>query len=379
MGTHPIFESDFDCLTELEIMPPKKGKKSAEEEEKARLEEEERLRVEREEDEKRAKAQARIERIESLRQSLKETRHDNENRLVGTFNNYLLAKSDLIESRKSNETWDRWLDQSGRPELLSAKSIASFVTRCTESVATESSILDEYELANQLIGDIKKLSMDYPDRTTHFSAAIDELNLMKEQRLDQLTLEFLKTPGQYIDDRSDDLMHEFYDEKAKLRYMVWANTSKNTRRRKVEFDQNGALIRVELTKQQCTDDAGVRIYYTDDDTHAVTMPEQLDPAPLEPPREEVQVDDDVNEATEENGAHNTDIDLIASGEVLEKVAASLADTKNGQLDNVDDFDEENHKPERIGLDGKDGIGGVWHIDFLAAPEAPKKQGGWTIK
>ena len=63
----------------------------------------------------------RIERIESLRQSLKETRHDNENRLVGTFNNYLLAKSDLIESRKSNETWDRWLDQSGRPELLSAK------------------------------------------------------------------------------------------------------------------------------------------------------------------------------------------------------------------------------------------------------------------
>ena len=39
-------------------MPPKKGKKSAEEEEKARLEEEERLRVEREEDEKRAKAQA---------------------------------------------------------------------------------------------------------------------------------------------------------------------------------------------------------------------------------------------------------------------------------------------------------------------------------
>ena len=75
------------------------------------------------------------------------------------------------------------------------------------------------------------------------------------------------------------------------------------------------MIRVELTKQQCTDDAGVRIYYTDDDTHAVTMPEQLDPAPLEPPREEVQIDDDVNEAIEENGAHNTDIDQIASGEV----------------------------------------------------------------
>ena len=33
----------------------------------------------------------------------------------------------------------------------------------------------------------------------------------------------------------------------------------------------------------------------------------------------------------------------------------------------------------MNLDGKDGIGGVWHIDFLAAPEAPKKQGAWTIK
>ena len=103
------------------------------------------------------------------------------------------------------------------------------MTRCTESEATESSILEEYELANQLISDIKRLSMDYPDRTAHFTAAIDQLNQMKEQRLDQLTLEFLKTPTQYIDDRSDDLMHEFYDEKAKLRYMVWANTSKNTR------------------------------------------------------------------------------------------------------------------------------------------------------
>ena len=137
----------------------------------------------------------------------------------------------------------------------------------------------------------------------------------------------------------------------------------------------------------------MRIYYTDDDTHAVKMPEQLDPAPLDPPREDAPVDDDA--ADDEEAIDENETDHVASvAEVIEKVtsaksvksssksAVSMADTKDGQLDNVDDFDEDGEeaaKPARIGLDGKDGIGGVWHIDFLAAPEAPKKQGGWTIK
>lgn len=184
---------------------------------------------------------------------------------------------------------------------------------------------------------------------------------------------------------SDDLTHTFDDEKAKLRYMVWANTSKNTRRRKVEFDQDGALIRVELTKQQCTDDAAVRIYYTDDDTHQTTMPEQLDPLPLDPPAEPVEeVEPEEEEIVEGDAvAEQPSGEIIAEAKSTKSIKSDIKESippqsNKGELDNVDDF-EEHVKPERIGLDGKDGIGGVWHIDFLAAPEAPKKQGAWTIK
>ena len=50
-----IFDLNIFRLT---TMPPKAKKKSAEEEEKARLEEEERLRIEKEEEAKRAQAEA---------------------------------------------------------------------------------------------------------------------------------------------------------------------------------------------------------------------------------------------------------------------------------------------------------------------------------
>ena len=83
-------------------------------------------------------------------------------------------------------------------------------------VATEDSILDEYKLANDLIADIKKLSMDYPTQKEHFTVAINQLNEMKEKRLDQLTLEFMKQPKNYLDPMSDDLTHTFDDEKGIL-------------------------------------------------------------------------------------------------------------------------------------------------------------------
>ena len=61
----------------------------------------------------------RAERLEKLTQLLKETRFDNETRLVTSFNNYLDVRSEKINRRKNDETWSRWLDQSGRPDMLS--------------------------------------------------------------------------------------------------------------------------------------------------------------------------------------------------------------------------------------------------------------------
>ena len=251
-----------------------------------------------------------------------------------------------------------------------AKSIASFATRCTESTATESSVLEEFKIANEIIADIKQLAMDYPEERDHFIDAIERLNSLKEKRVDQLTLEFLKVPQEYLDPNSDDLTHTFIDEEAKLRYMVWANTSKNTRRRKVEFEQEKGIVRVELTKEQCTDDAGVRVYYSNDDTHDFLMPEQLDPSPLDLPPEPI-----VEEPKAETEEGETVSDRAPSAKSPSHITGA---SQKGQLDNVNDFDEED-KREKIGLDGKAGVGGVWHIDFLTAPEGPKQQGSWTIK
>lgn len=61
----------------------------------------------------------RAERLEKLTQLLKETRFDNETRLVTSFNNYLDERDQKINRRKNDETWSRWLDQSGRPDMLS--------------------------------------------------------------------------------------------------------------------------------------------------------------------------------------------------------------------------------------------------------------------
>ena len=33
----------------------------------------------------------------------------------------------------------------------------------------------------------------------------------------------------------------------------------------------------------------------------------------------------------------------------------------------------------MGLEGKSGIGGVWHVDFLKVPEQPIKMNRWKIQ
>ena len=35
-------------------------------------------------------------------------------------------------------------------------------------------------------------------------------------------------------------------------------------------------------------------------------------------------------------------------------------------------------PERINLDGKEGVGGVWHIEYLSLPPLPKEKKKWTM-
>ena len=58
--------------------------------------------------------------------------------------------------------------------------------KCTESKAEEKSVLEQYGLVNDLIEEIKALTLDYPDRKPQLINAIEQLNAMKAKRLGKL-------------------------------------------------------------------------------------------------------------------------------------------------------------------------------------------------
>ena len=55
--------------------------------------------------------------------------------------------------------------------------------KCIESKAEEKSVLEQYGLVNDLIEEIKALTLDYPDRKPQLINAIEQLNAMKAKRL----------------------------------------------------------------------------------------------------------------------------------------------------------------------------------------------------
>jgi len=346
-------------------------------EELLRLKEMQRLR---EEKEKELKAEARLARLNELVANCKASQFDQETKLVSSFNNYLYSKQSAGESRKKDESWDRWMDQNGKPDLLSVQSVSAFISQCTESGADEKSVINQYRLVNDLIDEIKSLILDYPDRKPQLINAIEQLNGMKEKRIDQLTLEYLKNPVGHIDDQSDDLFREFKDEESGLEYMVWANLSKNSRRKNVTFESTG--VKVELTSDQCKDDAGLRVYFTKEDNFDVLIPQKLDPEILPDP---IEPEDPVEPEEEEAVPSATSIEEPTEDNKQEskkpsRAASQLSALDPAEVEAEEEVDtEETIKPERFGLDGKNGVGGVWHIDFLSVPDAPKRINNWTIQ
>ena len=185
-----------------------------------------------------------------------------------------------------------------------------------------------------------------------------------------------------------DLFREFKDEKSGLEYMVWANLSKNSRRKNVTFESTG--VKVELTSEQCKDDAGLRVYYTKEDNFDILIPQKLDPEifpdPVEPeepepePEEEVPSATSVIEDSDQKKPPTQPGSKKASRAASQLSALDAAEVGDGAEDGEEEADtEETLKPERFGLDGKNGVGGVWHIDFLTVPDGPKKINNWNIQ
>ena len=73
---------------------------------------------------------------------------------------------------------------------LNSNGSDSFYNRekCTASKAEEKSVLEQYGLVNDLIEEIKALTLDYPDRKPQLINAIEQLNAMKAKRLGKCKL-----------------------------------------------------------------------------------------------------------------------------------------------------------------------------------------------
>ena len=175
--------------------------------------------------------------------------------------------------------------------------------------------------------------------------------------------------------------------------MVWANLSKNSRRKNVTFESTG--VKVELTSEQCKEDAGLRVYYTKEDNFDILIPQKLDPEtfpdPIEPeepeePEPEAEGEEAVPSATSVNEDSNSENKAPpeagskkASRAASQLSALDAAEVGEDNAEGEEGDTEETIKPERFGLDGKNGVGGVWHIDFLSVPDGPKKINNWTIQ
>lgn len=262
-------------------MPPKGKKRSAEEEEILRLEEEARLKAEQEEEERKRNQEERKQRLIDLYRSFKESRFASEETLSSQFNSSLNDEFESREERKKRESWEQWMDQSGKPDCNSAPSISSFVSKCLENEISRDDVFNERHLVHQLISQLKHLSLDYPENRDQYHQAIIKLNEMQEERLDQLTLNYLLNPSNHIDPESEDLLYESEDDLSGLIYLMWGNFGKNPRRREIEFENH--KLKVELKKGQAIEDVALRVIYTSDDTLSFKLPESISIPPLNPP------------------------------------------------------------------------------------------------
>ena len=123
---------------------------------------------------------------------------------------------------------------------------------------------------------------------------------MQEERLDQLTLNYLLNPTNHIDPETEDLLYESNDDLSGLVYLMWGNFGKNPRRREVEWA--GHKLKIELKKKQAIEDVALRVIWTADDTLSVTLPELIDTVPLAKPVEDAAEEEETPPAPEEETA-----------------------------------------------------------------------------
>ena len=81
----------------------------------------------------------------------------------------------------------------------------TFVSKCLDSDVTKENIFEERHLVASLIEELKHLSLDYPEKREMYLDAISKLNDMQEERLDQLTLNYMLNPKRNVKINSQEI------------------------------------------------------------------------------------------------------------------------------------------------------------------------------
>ena len=126
-----------------------------------------------------------------------------ETTLVTAFNNSLITTEQNRENRKALETWDRYMRQNGEADCDSAPEIATHNSKCLQTEVNFENVKSEMKVADEMIKELEKLSIDYPSKVEKYEECAESINEMVRARIDALTLRYLKNPNPHIDEGGD--------------------------------------------------------------------------------------------------------------------------------------------------------------------------------
>ncbi|CAK8672189.1 unnamed protein product [Clavelina lepadiformis] len=385
---------------------PTRGKPK--EDEKLVDEEEEKLRVEQEEKERREKeAKMKLEekRISALRaiRDQQESETEQELRIVHA------TVEKVINDRRANAEWKRFMKCDGRPDPTSVKEINTFIALTKDKGKKDINVvLDDAKLILSLIRELKFILKDADsdeetETTANHKQTILSLQDLLITQYNEATLKLLKEASYEADSETGNLQKVIKDANETL--MLWGNLNKNPRFKAFEFESE--KFQFELPKVLAMADIAVRVLKTRFDhyshqcstclpqkkkTEVAAVEEQTGKEPITEKEEVPKVDAGENKEVDDTKSTTTD------GRKSAMSAVSNKEEKEGGEENAEDKpDRDEHAatpeikvesehveleeildPDVVDLRQFTPLGGVYHLDLLQMPPQPKVVRGWTL-
>jgi hypothetical protein len=296
------------------------------------------------------------------------------NGLLEKFNDALRKAEGRTVARQQQQSWDRYMDQSGLPDTNSRQEIASFLMHQSEKEMSWEQLSATREKVNNLKNEMLHLSLDHEDNIHVYEQATDELNAMMAKLADKFSIHLLSQKEKFMNSTVD--FEEFF-EMDDFRIYIWANILKNPRKRLIEAPGD---IQIELKKEHASEDVALRLIWSADDKYTVKFPtfdRSFEKELISEPKPETNEDEDLasQKGEETNDAPREDNNEKAGDKVdLESNHSSLDDARPPSAPPLSESEE----TEEDETKGNVGFGGVWRIEYLGLPPSPKMLGEWLV-